>query len=112
MMRNAKELAGRLAQRIEVQSQLENPDGIGGKSINWQKSAIIFAEVFVFGRDKQYYQGRTVHSQRLRIRCRSEHAVDLRQRVLWQGSIFSIVQVVRDPACPAEMIIYAEQVAA
>ncbi len=110
MVRRSIEFSGRLSQRITVQQRVDSADGIGGATIIWQTIATRFAEISVDGKDERSFQGRIIAPQRLRVRCRAETAVTVQHRILWREKAFNVVQVIIDPASPAEIVFYAEQV--
>jgi head-tail adaptor len=110
MAKKLNELSGRLSQRIAVQQRIGIADGIGGVAIAWQTIMTIYAEIAIDGSDERRSQGRITAPQRLRIRCRAEHALTTQQRIIWRANTFTIVQLIIDPASPAEIVFYAEKV--
>lgn len=85
--------AGRLNQRIQIQSKSETPDTDygGGKNASWTTVATIWAEVIPYGHGIEQFIGgatRSENSLTFRIRYRSDITASM--RIVFQGRNYAI----------------------
>ena len=81
---------GELDQYIEIQSQLNTPDGAGGNSVTWQSKGNIFAHVRPLGGKEITDYERVNAETRYLFVVRYPVDIDPDDRIIWEGIEFNI----------------------
>ena len=102
--------AGALRHTIVVEQPNRTPDGMGGYSIAWAVVDTVRANVEQLSGTKAVRMGKVSGATVYRILIRYNSAVDIKQRILWDGRYLDITQPPRDlTGKKSEMEIIAEE---
>lgn len=87
--------AGKLDQRVSLESPTSASDGAGGRVDTWATIGSVWAQVFTRGGQERFSDDRdnatSMHT--FRIRYRSD--IDERSRIVWRGAAYNIRTVKR-----------------
>ena len=81
---------GEIDQYIEIQSQVNTPDGMGGNSVTWQSKGSIFAHVRPLGGKEITDYERVNAEARYLFVVRYPVDIDDSDRIVWDGLEFNI----------------------
>lgn len=105
------ELAGRLRARLTVERWVGVPDGAGGfTGEGWRASGRVWAELAAAG----HRNGVEAEARRARTRMKATLrpcSVDAACRLRWDGRLFQVLAVTRDPATPDRTGLLIEEAA-
>lgn len=102
--------AGRLRHRIVIQNFTTSTDTYGEPIKTWATWATVWAAVEPLS-GREYWNAQQVQSEvNTRIRIRLRDGVTPLMRVNWDGRLFDIENVVRDPTNKREMHLMCREV--
>ncbi len=97
MAEHIAEFAGRLTQQLAWHRATHTADGVGGRCTSWAYFRTVWAEITLRPQSSAQVQGRLVARLEIAVRCRAEHGLAVHDRLEWQGDIFQIIEIARDP---------------
>jgi head-tail adaptor len=107
----AGEFAGRLRQRISVEQRVGGRDALGSAAGAWQLLATVWAAIEPDRSGDPSAADRVTSWPRYVVTLRRRDDLDLDCRVQWQGGVYRLCAIERDPALPDRMTLRVEQMA-
>ncbi|ARS29116.1 phage head closure protein [Sphingomonas sp. KC8] len=108
-MSGAKELAGRLRQRIGIERRTAARDALGGAVGDWVTVATLWAAIEPVGVGA-LIDGEAIRARprwRVTVRHGADVAVD--DRIRWRGGVIRVRGVTADPATPDRILVVGEE---
>lgn len=82
--------AGDLREQVEIQQQIETPDGAGGRAVSWLTVATVWAQVRAVSGREQIEAGALSNVQAWRVRIRWRSGIGITNRLVYRGTYLNV----------------------